>query len=87
MPPALGDVNNDGKIDAVDASATLTAYAKESAKLDSGLSEIQKKTADVNKDGNVDGNDASFILSYYAYISAEKDITLDEFSANRNKKA
>ena len=65
----LGDVNNDGMIDAVDASVVLAYYARISTNQDGGFTELQKLAADFNHDGKVDAVDASNILSYYTYIS------------------
>ena len=55
--PIPGDVNNDGTVDAQDASLVLQYVAK---KIDS----IQN--ADVNDDGTIDAQDASLILQYVA---------------------
>ena len=65
----LGDVNDDGNINAVDASRVLTAYALKATGQDMGLTEKQIEAADVNDDGKVDAVDASIILSFYAYKS------------------
>lgn len=64
-----GDVNNDNKIDAVDASIILSEYALTSAGESGNFSEIQKKAADFNNDNMVDSVDASAVLAYYAEIS------------------
>ena len=79
----LGDVNEDGKVDAKDASMVLVAYAKVSTGSEDGLTEKQRKAADVNADGKVDAKDASSILAYYALVStASGDIpTMKEFMA------
>ena len=79
---SLGDVNNDGQINAVDASTVLSYYAMISTNKDGGFDDKQKGTADVNKDGLINAVDASCILSYYAYTSTTKDTTkktLEEF--------
>ena len=65
----LGDINNDSKINAVDASTVLTYYAMVSTNNDGGFNDNQKTAADVNHDGSINAVDASCILSYYAYIS------------------
>jgi len=62
----LGDVNEDGSIDASDASKVLSEYAATATGKASSLSENQKKAADVNTDAAVDAVDASKILAYYA---------------------
>lgn len=66
---SLGDVNRDGNIDAVDASAVLTYYADISTDQPVDFDDNQKKSADVNGDGLIDSVDASDILTYYAYSS------------------
>ena len=80
---SLGDVNEDGKVDAKDASMVLVAYVKSSTGAEHGLSEAQAKAANVNGDALIDAKDASFILSYYAMAStAEGDVpTMTEFMA------
>lgn len=65
----LGDVNNDGFIDADDASTVLTEYSNVSTGKGSSFSEDQKQAGDVVSDGLVDADDASAILSYYSYLS------------------
>ncbi|MDE6780770.1 MAG: hypothetical protein K2J40_04840 [Ruminococcus sp.] len=74
-----GDLNNDGFIDAVDASAILAAYCLLSTKNTSGLTEIQQSVADVNGDGQINSVDASMVLQYYSYISTEEYIEPDKF--------
>ena len=83
-PRIEGDINSDGKVDGIDASAILTAYAKESVGKESGFTEEQTKAADINGDGKMDANDASLLLSYYAYASVEGDISLADFIAKRS---
>lgn len=77
----LGDVTNDGHINAVDASSVLSYYAMISTNQDGGFNDNQKAAADVNHDGLINAVDASCILSYYAYVSTTKeDIkSLEEF--------
>lgn len=62
-------MNEDGKVDAKDATIVLVAYAKVSTGSEDGLTEKQRKAADVNADGKVDAKDASSILAYYAMAS------------------
>ncbi|WP_295086599.1 leucine-rich repeat protein [Ruminococcus sp.] len=69
----LGDIDNNGVIDAVDASKVLSYYARISTKQEGGFSDSLKEAADVNKDGVIDAVDASKILSYYAYVSTTKE--------------
>ena len=77
----LGDVNSDGRIDAVDASSVLSYYSMISTNKDGGFNETQKLAADVNNDGAINAVDASCILSYYAYVSTAKDkvVSLEEY--------
>ena len=77
----LGDVDNSGKVNAIDASMVLDYYSKISTGQSTSLDETQKKSADVNKDGSINSVDASQILSYYAYTAtANGDVmTLEEY--------
>ena len=82
----LGDVNNDGKINAVDASSILTAYANVSTNKESGLSEEAMAAADVDGDCKINAVDASNVLGYYASQStanADKNKTLNNFIQNK----
>lgn len=69
----LGDVNGDGLIDAVDASAVLSEYATMSTTRESELSAEQRCAANVNVDSLIDATDATAIQSYYAYLSTNQD--------------
>lgn len=77
----LGDVNNDGHINALDASSVLSYYSMVSTNQDDGYNEDQKIAADVNQDGQINAVDASCILSYYAYVSTTSDeiVSLEAF--------
>ena len=79
----LGDVNGDGRINAVDASLVLAYYARISTNQEGGYDQKQRLAADVNFDGVINAVDASNILAYYAYSSTEKGtpVTLEEFMA------
>ncbi|MBR6983910.1 MAG: leucine-rich repeat protein [Ruminococcus sp.] len=78
---ALGDINNNGNIDAVDASTVLAYYAMISTNKDGGFDNNQKAAADVDHDGKINAVDASNILSYYAYVSTTKEqvMSMEEF--------
>lgn len=77
---ALGDVDENGTVDASDAAAILTAAAKMGAGEDSGLTNVQKAKADVNADGEIDASDAALILQYAAEVGSGNDVgSLDEF--------
>ena len=65
----LGDVNEDGKVDSVDASLVLAEYSAIQTGEGSKLTYAQSLAADVNKDGRTDSSDASGILEYYSCVS------------------
>ena len=65
----LCDVNNDGKVDAKDATMVLVYYSQVSTGGDGELTENQKKAADMNGDSHIDAKDASVILAAYAAAS------------------
>lgn len=75
-----GDINNDGSITAVDASAVLSEYARTSSDGEgTGFTEAQKLKADLNDDFRVNAVDASKILSYYAYTATGGNDTPEVF--------
>ena len=75
-----GDIDDNGTIDAIDASVALTIYALRSTNGDVSMySEKQLQAADTDKNGTVDALDASYILSYYAYISTGGKKNFDDF--------
>ena len=79
-----GDMNNDGKVDANDASLILADYANSSVKDNvSAFSHSEALKADLNDDFVVDAIDASLVLSYYAFISSGKNYTPEEFFFQR----
>ncbi|MBQ9139436.1 MAG: hypothetical protein IJX61_02360, partial [Ruminococcus sp.] len=59
----VGDANYDGKIDSIDASLVLSAYAAAST---GKAVYINEKLADYNNDKIIDASDASLILEHYA---------------------
>lgn len=83
----FGDVNGDGRIDSVDASAILSEYARLSSSDKNGIfSAGQKSAADIDGNGAYDSVDASTILSYYSYASTHNDgLTLEQFAAENNR--
>ena len=54
-----GDINNDGKIDAIDAYVCLKAASGEVS-----LDTEEAARADVNEDGRVDANDSALIFQH-----------------------
>ncbi len=75
----LGDVNEDRKIDANDATLVLVNYSLLSTGEAIQLTEAQQKAADVNGDGKIDASDATMILQYYSYLSTGGDLVFKEF--------
>lgn len=69
----LGDVNEDGNINAMDASAVLNIYANMAASKSYKFSDDLKKLSDVNMDGAVNARDASYILNYYAVTATSSE--------------
>lgn len=82
---SIGDVNNDKRIDAADATDVLSYYAMISTNGDGEFTDAQKSAGDVNKDGRIDAGDASYILSYYAYSATVKGdiISFEEFMVDK----
>lgn len=73
----LGDVNNDLKVDAKDATAVLIDYA---STLLGKKSALDSDASDVNSDGYTDSKDATMILVYYAESILNKNIgTLQQY--------
>ncbi|MBQ8927877.1 MAG: hypothetical protein IJ055_06355 [Oscillospiraceae bacterium] len=70
-PLPEGDPDEDGAVNAKDASAVLMTAAQIGAKQKPGLNLAQRNACDVNKDGAVNAKDASCILRYAAYIGAK----------------
>lgn len=77
----LGDVDGDGKVSSVDASAVLAEYAAISGGNEPAFSEVQFRAADITRDGKTDSVDASQILSYYAYLSTGGTLIMEDFLA------
>ncbi|MBE6850258.1 MAG: hypothetical protein E7504_00740 [Ruminococcus sp.] len=76
---ALGDVNGDTMINAVDASIILTEAANLSTGGGSKLTAEQMSCADVNGDKAFNATDAAFILQYAAYAATGGTGTIEEF--------
>ncbi|MBR6994783.1 MAG: hypothetical protein IKH96_02065 [Ruminococcus sp.] len=79
----MGDVDNDGAVNSVDASAVLGCYARISTDQESGFTDTQIMAADVDSDGDITAVDASNILAYYAYLSTVKEepMTMESYMA------
>lgn len=77
----LGDVDGNGIINAIDASAALTEYVRDPSNTENALTEAERLAADVDGDGKITSMDASAILSYYV---SEDDISFIEFLRNNS---
>ena len=75
----LGDLDNDGSINASDAAQILIAAAAIGAGDASGLTAAQETAADVNTDGSINASDAAIVLIYAAAIGAGQDVNLNDF--------
>ncbi len=75
----LGDVNEDGDVDATDAAKILVAAAAVGAGGDSGFTETQAKNADVNGDGTFNSQDAANVLQYAAAAGSGFEGSLEDF--------
>ncbi|MBQ8926647.1 MAG: hypothetical protein IJ055_00040 [Oscillospiraceae bacterium] len=76
----LGDVNEDGAINANDAAKVLMAAARIGAKKASGLTELQTLAANVDRRSDaINANDASFILRYAAYRGAKGTADIETY--------
>lgn len=64
-----GDANNDGFIDAADASLILEEYSKLSTGNSSSFTKKQRIMGDINLNGNIDAGDASMVLEIYSRLS------------------
>ena len=64
----VGDLNEDTKVNAADASRILIASAMQGAGTDTGLSIEEQQFADVNADGVFNAKDAAIILQYSASV-------------------
>lgn len=76
---SLGDVNSDNLVEASDASAVLSYYAKVSVGDTDNFSEYQKKCADIDRNGIINSSDASLILAYYSKLLTSENSTWDDF--------
>ncbi len=74
---ALGDIDGDGEITAIDAQYVLVAYAASNVDESgsTGLSDVEFAAADVDGDGVVTAIDAHYILVYYATSNITEDGT------------
>ncbi|MBQ9111790.1 MAG: glycoside hydrolase family 5 protein [Oscillospiraceae bacterium] len=80
----LGDVNQDGTINAADAATILTAAAAVGSGAASGLTAAQETAADVDRDSDFDAADAAVVLQYAAELGTGSTMTLEEFLASIN---
>lgn len=64
-----GDVNNDGHVDATDASSILEEYSKVSTGNAHSFTKKQMITGDADLNGIIDAGDASIVLEIYSRLS------------------
>lgn len=76
---ALGDVNGDTFINAVDASVILVEAANRAAGGSTKLTAEQMSCADVNGDAAFNASDAAIVLQYAAFTATGGKGTLEEF--------
>lgn len=67
-PITYGDPDDDGKIDASDATLILIEYSAMQTGASSTLNDRQRIAADINLDGKIDSSDASLVLAIYSHI-------------------
>ncbi len=75
----LGDVDENGMIDAADATLTLQTYSELSTGRPVSINARQQKAADTNKDGMIDSSDATSILRYYSFMSTGGSSSFEAF--------
>ncbi|MBQ8011785.1 MAG: hypothetical protein IJ265_09535, partial [Oscillospiraceae bacterium] len=75
----LGDVDENGSVNAADAALLLKAASLAGSGGASGLNADQEQSADVNGDGVYNASDAALILQYAAYIGSGGTMTLEAF--------
>lgn len=78
----LGDVDEDGNVNAVDAANILVAAATVGAGGDITWTDTQKKNADVDGNGSFNSTDAAYILMYAAEVGAGYTGSIEEFMAS-----
>lgn len=64
--PPLGDVNNDGAVNAIDATLVLMEYSRVSLDFPSSFTQFQRIAGDYNRDSTINAIDATAILTFYA---------------------
>ncbi len=79
----LGDVDENGTVNAADAALLLKAASLVGSGGASGLNADQEKSADVNGDGVYNASDAALILQYAAYVGSGGTMTLEAYLAER----
>ncbi|MBQ9110426.1 MAG: hypothetical protein IJY06_03530 [Oscillospiraceae bacterium] len=79
----LGDVNADGRVDAMDAAAILTASAAVGSGSASGLTAEQEAVAKVLGGETFSATDAAMVLTYAAAVGADYEGTLEEYIAEQ----
>lgn len=82
LPTSLGDVNQDGQIDAEDAALVLAAAAQIGVSGATELPPEQELAADVNQDQKTDAYDAAVILQYASISGAGGSVSFEDILSN-----
>lgn len=80
----LGDIDDNGIIDASDASFVLGVYAAIQAGKEVNLTDEQLEAADVDGNDVINASDASTILGYYSYTQTGNNIGFPDFISRKN---
>lgn len=83
-PNALGDVNCDLEINALDASLILAHYASINIGGGGTFTGNINLYADINSDSEINALDASLVLSYYSYTSIGGKESLKDFLSKKD---
>ena len=79
----LGDVDENGTVNAADAALLLKAASLAGSGGASGLNADQEQSSDVNGDGVYNASDAALILQYAAYAGSGGTMTIEAYLAER----
>jgi len=80
----LGDIDDNGIIDASDASFVLGVYAAIQAGKEVNLTDEQLEAADVDGNDVINASDSSTILGYYSYTQTGNNIGFPDFISRKN---
>lgn len=75
----LGDANQDGTVNAIDATSVLMISAQMGVGNTDRLNEETEQFIDVNADGVINASDATIILQYAAAVGAGQNATIADY--------